>query len=84
MTSIKGREAIVIEPTILVKHLARPCMAALDRAMALPRTELAAMGARGRDWMQADFSWDRIAADMAEVYAWLSAGGPTPGSVRLN
>ena len=43
---------------------------ALDIALSLPDAERAAMGARGRAWMRRDFSWNRIAKGMTEVYAW--------------
>ena len=46
------------------KHL----YAALGEAMAQPRAELYAMGARGRSWMQRDFGWDGVARQMLQVY----------------
>jgi glycosyltransferase involved in cell wall biosynthesis len=61
-----------------------PLARALEQATALSRAELRARGERGRDWMRRDFSWDSIARQMAEVYAWLRAGGPTPATVRLD
>lgn len=56
---------------------------ALTQAMAVPAGHLAAMGARGRDWMIRDFSWRRVAQDMLAVYRWLIAGGAPPAAVRL-
>jgi len=56
---------------------------ALNIAMALPRQSLSAMGARGRDWMQRDYSWDRIGQDMLSAYAWAVRGGTPPETVRL-
>ena len=44
---------------------------------------LQAKGAKGRAWMKRDFSWDRVAHDMLDVYRWLSSGGEVPGTVRL-
>jgi glycosyltransferase involved in cell wall biosynthesis len=44
--------------------------AALAAARARP---LAAMGARGRAWMERDFSWDRAATEMRAVYEKLLA-----------
>jgi hypothetical protein len=41
------------------------------------------MGARGRQWMARDFGWDRIAADMLDVYCWLRDGGDPPATVRI-
>ena len=57
---------------------------ALREAMSLTKAELSEMGARGRDWMARDFSWQRIAAQMKEVCEWTLGGGPTPGCVTLN
>ena len=52
-------------------------------ALAVPADELSAMGRRGRAWMARDFGWTRVAADMAELYAWLLHGGEPPPTVRL-
>lgn len=61
-----------------------PLAAALQVAMARPRGDLHAMGARGRTWMARDFCWDRIACDMLDVYRWLHAGGEPPATVLLD
>jgi len=58
---------------------AEPLRAALDEAMSTDRRALAEMGARGRSWMEREFSWDRIAAQMIESYRWLHEGGSRPG-----
>jgi glycosyltransferase involved in cell wall biosynthesis len=55
--------------------------AALADAMAKPRPELNAMGARGRTWMRADFSWESVASDMERVYRWCTEGGDRPDCV---
>jgi glycosyltransferase involved in cell wall biosynthesis len=60
-----------------------PLVQALHEATRLDRAELLRLGARGREWMQRDFSWDRMAREMAAVYRWLRAGGAPPASVRL-
>jgi glycosyltransferase involved in cell wall biosynthesis len=57
--------------------------AALRRAMRLPADDLRSMGASGRAWMSADFSWRRVAGEMSEVYEWLQRGGRAPDSVRV-
>jgi glycosyltransferase involved in cell wall biosynthesis len=54
----------------------------LGNAMLLPRSELIAMGARGRQWMARDFGWRKAAEEMGEVYSWLTGGGPKPATVR--
>ncbi|HEY3797725.1 MAG TPA: glycosyltransferase [Caulobacteraceae bacterium] len=58
--------------------------AALGKAMVTPAAELAAMGARGRAWMERDFSWARVATDMADVYRWLAHGADTPACVLFD
>jgi glycosyltransferase involved in cell wall biosynthesis len=60
-----------------------PLAAVLTSAMAMTREELKRMGAKGRAWMMRDFSWDRIARDILDLYRWLSVGGEPPGTVRL-
>ena len=57
--------------------------AALAAAMAMPKKELKEMGLRGRRWMGQAFSWNRVAADMLDVYRWLAEGGELPATVRL-
>lgn len=44
---------------------------ALDVAMSTSRTELEEMGLRGRQWMSHEFSWEKIASQMLETYAWI-------------
>jgi glycosyltransferase involved in cell wall biosynthesis len=39
------------------------------------RRDLAAMGARGREWMRRDFSWGMIAARMQRLYEELASDG---------
>jgi glycosyltransferase involved in cell wall biosynthesis len=53
----------------------------LEAAMKLPKEQRAAMGRRGRRWMEQSFSWPRIAADMKSVYEWVLGGGPPPSCV---
>ena len=55
--------------------------AALREAMALDDDSRREMGRRGRDWMQRDFSWEQVAAQMKAVYGWLVTGGPKPDCV---
>ena len=67
-----------------VDHGPDALAAALDEAMSAPPGALAAMGARGRDWMARDYSWERVARDMLQVYAWLSLRGERPWFVRTD
>jgi hypothetical protein len=52
--------------------------------MELPRAALKAMGDKGREWMARDFSWDRVARDMLDVYHWLARGAMPPPAVRFD
>lgn len=58
--------------------------AALLRATEMPEQELLAMGERGRAWMRRDFSWENVAEDMLQLYAWLARKGERPEFVHLN
>jgi glycosyltransferase involved in cell wall biosynthesis len=60
-----------------------PLIEALREATRLEPKELLGLGARGRAWMQRDFSWDSVAREMAAVYRWLRSGGAAPSSVHL-
>jgi glycosyltransferase involved in cell wall biosynthesis len=66
-----------------IDHGVEPLVAALAHAMALPRAALKAMGNKGREWMARDFSWDRIASDMLDVYLWLARRAEPPPTVRF-
>jgi glycosyltransferase involved in cell wall biosynthesis len=66
-----------------IDHGVEPLVAALASAMLMKRETLQAMGAKGRAWMARDFSWDRVARNMLDVYRWVAAGGEPPGTVRL-
>jgi glycosyltransferase involved in cell wall biosynthesis len=57
---------------------------ALAVAMALPRNQLWSMGARGRRWMERDFTWEAVAAEMAAVYRWLISAQDPPPTVRFH
>ncbi len=48
---------------------------------ALPREEREAMGARGRQLAEEDFSWPKIASDFCAVYDWILHRGPHPACV---
>jgi glycosyltransferase involved in cell wall biosynthesis len=66
-----------------IDHGVEPLAAALANAMTMTPEALQAMGAKGRAWMARDFSWDRVARDMLDVYRWLALRGGTPETVRL-
>jgi glycosyltransferase involved in cell wall biosynthesis len=61
-----------------------PLAAALSRAMATPAAVRSAMGARGRAWMEQEYSWDSVAAEMLALYRWLTGTAEPPAFVRLD
>jgi glycosyltransferase involved in cell wall biosynthesis len=55
----------------------------LIEAMGKPREALKAMGLRGRQWMQEEYSWDRVGQRMSLFYRWLLRGGEPPEDVDI-
>lgn len=66
-----------------IEHGPQALTAALLAATAIEGETLRKMGARGREWMQRDFSWDRIAAEMEGVYDWLAGRNAPPSTVSF-
>ncbi|GAB4174028.1 MAG: glycosyltransferase [Rhodocyclaceae bacterium] len=58
-----------------------PLVAVLETALAQPPQALAAMGARGREWIAREYSWEAIGRRMAGFYDWLCGRGAQPGHV---
>ncbi len=58
--------------------------ASLKQAMAMPRTHLREMGARGRQWVARRFCWSAIASQMLEAYRWQLGIGEKPSCVQLS
>jgi glycosyltransferase involved in cell wall biosynthesis len=56
----------------------------LQSALALAPEKLREKGRRGRQWMEKDFSWNRVGRMMLETYCWLVGGGPPPAWVHRN
>ncbi|WP_292514719.1 glycosyltransferase [Mesorhizobium sp.] len=67
-----------------IDHGVEPLSAALKTAMAMPRRSLDVMGSRGRAWMERDFSWGKIASNMAHVYRWCVKCDEQPDFVLTN
>ena len=61
-----------------------PLAAALKELMAISDEERVAMGARGREWIRRDFSWNGIGAKMKAAYEWLLGKGERPEWVKLD
>lgn len=53
----------------------------LEELLAASEKERAEMGARGRELVQTQFSWPKIAGEMLAVYRWILRRGPKPESV---
>lgn len=67
-----------------IEHGVHPLAAALDIAMRTSSGELNAMGARGRAWMSAEFSWPEIEKQMQSFYRFILGREPKPSFVHLN
>lgn len=55
----------------------------LRDAVALPESELKAMGARGRQLVAARYAWPRVAEDMARIYCWVTGSGAEPSDLKF-
>lgn len=55
-----------------------PLVSCLEDALAQPRKALQIMGERGREWMESEFSWERVGLQMVETYQWILNGGNKP------
>ncbi len=53
----------------------------IREATGLSSGEREAMGARGRTWMEQEFSWPSVAKRMLSVYEWILNGGHAPDCV---
>ena len=60
-----------------------PLVACLEEALDNSPEALQEKGERGREWMRAEFSWERVARDMESAYRWLLDGGESPDCVRI-
>ena len=59
-------------------------IACLEDALSRSSADLEAMGMRGRHWMETDFSWAHIGAQMGDTYRWLlDKSLPVPAWVRV-
>ena len=67
-----------------VSHDVKTLADTLDHAMRLPPEQLAAMGRKGRVWMEHDFSWAAIGQQMDAAYHWIVNGGERPNWVRVD
>jgi glycosyltransferase involved in cell wall biosynthesis len=61
-----------------------PLVAALREVTNLTTDQLHVMGRRGRDFAITEFSWQRAAAEMSEVYRWMVGAADRPPFVLLD
>lgn len=61
-----------------------PLTACLEQALSTTPQRLSEMGKAGHDWMERDFSWERISAQSLVTYRWLLDGGEPPPWIRLD
>jgi glycosyltransferase involved in cell wall biosynthesis len=54
-----------------------PLVACLEQALATTSHSLEAMGARGRKWVQSEYSWSHLGQKMAQTYHWSLDGCPS-------
>ena len=67
--------AIRIEPTV------QSIKAGLQELVQMDRQALELMGKAGRDLVERDYTWSRIASQMREVYRWILGAGAQPQCV---
>lgn len=64
-----------VEPT------AESIAQAIHEAVALPDAERHAMGKRGRNFVENEFSWKLVAEKMLNAYKWILGHGPKPSCI---
>jgi glycosyltransferase involved in cell wall biosynthesis len=67
-----------------IKHGTSSLAAALIQVMQTTPAELKAMGARGRVWMKAEYSWPEIGKQMQSFYSFMLGQETKPEFVHLN
>ena len=66
---------------VIVRPNAEGAEDGLRRLMAMTQSERHIMGARGRAMVEANYTWDKVAAQIIEVYEWLLGGREQPECV---
>lgn len=67
-----------------IDHGPEALAATLRSTLILPESVRHEMGARGRDWMARDFSWDTMAQRSLQAYAWILGRGGRPDFLRVD
>lgn len=55
----------------------------LEKATASPPGQLKAMGQKGQQWMQNEYSWSKVTADVMELYGWVTLQCKKPDFVYM-
>ena len=56
-------------------------IASLEEAMEHTPAKLMAMGLRGRNWMEMEYSWNKVGREMLDTYQWILHGGNKPNFI---
>lgn len=64
---------LLLEPSAMTQ--------ALEAFIQTPALQLRAMGERGRQLVEERYTWQRVAAEMLRVYAWVLGEGERPESI---
>lgn len=67
-----------------VDHEVEEIAGCIREGLSLSDSTRAEMGARGRQWMETDYSWTSVGIRMAALYGWLVHGGERPDFVYLD
>lgn len=54
----------------------------LNHAMSLSEDQRLAMGKRGKEWIQGQFSWEKMARELISTYQWISGDSIKPGCIK--
>ena len=61
-----------------------PLAEALREATSMTDDQRSELGLRGREYVERELSWQRVAADMQAVYRWMLKGGAPPPCVLMS
>jgi len=71
-------EAFAVGVALRIETSVEGIAAGLRNLHEMSRSELSAMGARGRDFVTSRYAWLQISREMMSVYRWLLGGGQKP------
>jgi glycosyltransferase involved in cell wall biosynthesis len=66
-----------------IDHGVESLAATLAHAMRLPPGALEGMGARGRDWVSHEFTWEKTARSFDHLYRWVAGRSEPPPELRF-